>query len=28
MRLWEDKETFDYKTGIKNLLFTILKNTF
>jgi RNA polymerase sigma-70 factor (ECF subfamily) len=26
MRLWEDKETFDYKTGIKNLLFTILKN--
>ena len=26
MRLWEGKETFDYKTGIKNLLFTILKN--
>jgi len=26
MRLWEGKESFDYKTGIKNLLFTILKN--
>ncbi len=26
MRLWEARETFDYKTGIKNLLFTILKN--
>lgn len=26
MRLWERKENFDYKTGIKNLLFTILKN--
>jgi len=26
MRLWEGKETFDYKSGIKNLLFTILKN--
>ena len=26
MRLWEGRETFDYKTGIKNLLFTILKN--
>ncbi|OJX89811.1 MAG: RNA polymerase subunit sigma-70 [Paludibacter sp. 47-17] len=26
MRLWEGRATFDYKTGIKNLLFTILKN--
>jgi len=26
MKLWEGRETFDYKTGIKNLLFTILKN--
>jgi RNA polymerase sigma-70 factor (ECF subfamily) len=26
LRLWEGRETFDYKTGIKNLLFTILKN--
>ncbi len=26
MRLWEKKETFDYKKGIKNLLFTILKH--
>lgn len=26
MRLWEGRENFDYKTGIKNLLFTILKN--
>lgn len=26
MRLWEGRETFDYKKGIKNLLFTILKN--
>jgi RNA polymerase sigma-70 factor (ECF subfamily) len=26
MRLWEARETFDYKKGIKNLLFTILKN--
>jgi len=26
MRLWEGRETFDYRTGIKNLLFTILKN--
>ncbi|MDX9748456.1 MAG: RNA polymerase sigma-70 factor [Paludibacter sp.] len=26
MRLWEGRESFDYKTGIKNLLFTILKN--
>jgi RNA polymerase sigma-70 factor (ECF subfamily) len=26
MRLWEGRETFDYKAGIKNLLFTILKN--
>lgn len=26
MRLWEGRETFDYKTGIKNLLFTMLKN--
>ncbi|MPM57091.1 hypothetical protein SDC9_103909 [bioreactor metagenome] len=26
MRLWEGRDTFDYKTGIKNLLFTILKN--
>jgi RNA polymerase sigma-70 factor (family 1) len=26
MRLWEGRETFDYKNGIKNLLFTILKN--
>ena len=26
MRLWEVKETLDYKNGIKNLLFTILKN--
>lgn len=26
MRLWEGRETFDYKTDIKNLLFTILKN--
>jgi len=26
MRLWEGRETFDYKTGMKNLLFTILKN--
>ncbi len=26
MRLWEGKEKFDYSKGIKNLLFTILKN--
>lgn len=26
MRLWEGRESFDYQTGIKNLLFTILKN--
>ena len=26
MRLWEERETFDYKKGIKNLLFTILKH--
>ncbi len=26
MRLWEGRATFDYTTGIKNLLFTILKN--
>jgi len=26
MRLWEGRETFDYDSGIKNLLFTILKN--
>ncbi|NDP20913.1 MAG: RNA polymerase sigma-70 factor [Paludibacter sp.] len=26
MRLWEGRETFDYDLGIKNLLFTILKN--
>ncbi|MDD2611436.1 MAG: RNA polymerase sigma-70 factor [Bacteroidales bacterium] len=26
MRLWEGRTTFDYRTGIKNLLFTILKN--
>lgn len=26
MRLWERRESFDYTTGIKNLLFTILKN--
>lgn len=26
MRLWEERETFDYKKGVKNLLFTILKN--
>lgn len=26
MRLWEGRESFDYKNGIKNLLFTILKN--
>lgn len=26
MRLWEGRETFDYQKGIKNLLFTILKN--
>ena len=26
MRLWEGRESFDYKSGIKNLLFTILKN--
>lgn len=26
MRLWEGRKTFDYKTGVKNLLFTILKN--
>ena len=26
MRLWEGRSTFDYQTGIKNLLFTILKN--
>lgn len=26
MRLWEGRETYDYKTGIKNLLFTMLKN--
>jgi RNA polymerase sigma-70 factor (ECF subfamily) len=25
-RLWEKKNVFDYKQGIKNLLFTILKN--
>ncbi|MDR1609994.1 MAG: RNA polymerase sigma-70 factor [Candidatus Symbiothrix sp.] len=26
MRLWEGRETFDYRKGIRNLLFTILKN--
>ena len=26
MRLWEGRATYDYKSGIKNLLFTILKN--
>lgn len=26
MRLWEGRETFDFSNGIKNLLFTILKN--
>lgn len=26
MRLWEGRKTFDYRTGVKNLLFTILKN--
>lgn len=26
MRLWEGRESFDYKKGVKNLLFTILKN--
>lgn len=26
MRLWEERESFDYTKGIKNLLFTILKN--
>jgi RNA polymerase sigma-70 factor (ECF subfamily) len=26
MRLWEGRETFDYTKGVKNLLFTILKN--
>ncbi len=26
MRLWEGRESFDYEKGIKNLLFTILKN--
>jgi RNA polymerase sigma-70 factor (ECF subfamily) len=26
MRLWENKNIFDYRQGIKNLLFTILKN--
>lgn len=26
MRLWEKRESFDYRKGIKNLLFTILKN--
>ncbi|MEI8087506.1 MAG: RNA polymerase sigma-70 factor [Paludibacter sp.] len=26
MRLWEGRESYDYQTGIKNLLFTILKN--
>lgn len=26
MRLWEKRADFDYKKGIKNLLFTILKN--
>jgi RNA polymerase sigma factor, sigma-70 family/RNA polymerase sigma-70 factor, Bacteroides expansion family 1 len=26
MRLWEERESFDYRKGIKNLLFTILKN--
>lgn len=26
MRLWEGRETFNYQAGIKNLLFTILKN--
>lgn len=26
MRLWEVRESFDFKKGIKNLLFTILKN--
>lgn len=26
MRLWEGRETFNYNSGIKNLLFTILKN--
>ncbi|MDR2556411.1 MAG: RNA polymerase sigma-70 factor [Bacteroidales bacterium] len=25
-RLWENKNVFDYRQGIKNLLFTILKN--
>lgn len=26
LRLWEKRDTFDYRKGIKNLLFTILKN--
>ncbi len=26
VRLWEKRENFDYKAGIKNLLFTILKH--
>lgn len=26
MKLWEKRSTFDYSKGIKNLLFTILKN--
>lgn len=26
MRLWEQRESFDFQTGIRSLLFTILKN--
>lgn len=26
LRLWEERENFDYSKGVKNLLFTILKN--
>lgn len=26
MRLWEQRETFDFQSGIRSLLFTILKN--
>lgn len=26
LRLWEERESFDYSKGVKNLLFTILKN--
>ena len=26
MRLWEGRESFDYSKGVRNLLFTILKN--